>query len=63
METKMKICPECLRPFEEWQDLEYNPLCKLGEIFLRSTGRTNDVDLCPECRQKMGMLNLMGFRK
>jgi hypothetical protein len=39
----------------------YDPARKLGDIYLKSAGATGDDDLCPECRKKLGMLNLMGF--
>jgi len=61
MEIKVKICRDCLRPFDDDQEQDYDPARELGDIFLKSAGATGDDDLCPECRKKLGMLNLMGF--
>lgn len=59
--VKVRICRDCLRPFEEYQNQDYDPARELGDIFLKSTGIAGNDDLCPECRDKLGMLNLMGF--
>jgi hypothetical protein len=57
----MKVCSGCLKPFDEWQDKDCDPARELEDIFLKSIDSVNDDDLCPECREKMGMLNLMGL--
>ena len=58
----MNICRDCLPPFDDDQEQDYDPARELGDIFLKSTGVANNDNLCPECRKKLGMLNLMGFR-
>lgn len=57
----MKICRDCSRPFDEDQEQDHDPARELGGIFLKSTVVANNDDLCPECLEKLGMLNLMGF--
>ncbi len=59
----MKICSKCFREFNEREDTDYNPAVALGDIFLEHTAGANGADLCPECREELGMLNLMGFGK
>jgi len=56
----VKICRDCLRPFDDNQEQDYDPARELGDIFLKSAGAASD-DLCPECREKMGLMNLLGF--
>lgn len=64
----MKICQNC---FQEFEDLPYpeaasNPAEVLGEIFLDAVGGDNPSaqdasQLCPACREKLGIVNLLGF--
>lgn len=57
----MKVCKQCLREYDEQIPGDYSPAQELGELFLDDTepGRRNE--LCPDCREEMGMLNLLGF--
>jgi hypothetical protein len=57
----MKICKKCFRAFNERDDDSHNPMVELGKIFLEHTTETNVNDYCPECREKLGILNLAGF--
>ncbi len=61
MGIKVKFCRECLRPFDDHQEQDYDPARQLGDIFLNSTGIANNDELCPECREKLGMINLLGL--
>ena len=57
----MKICRNCSRPFDKQQDLDYGPARELGDIFLRRSSADDDEELCPDCREKLGVSNLLGF--
>lgn len=54
----MKLCKRCFRQFGEDEGVEYSPARELGDIFI------SDVeDICPECREELGVMNIMGFRR
>ncbi len=57
----MKICPRCLADFDEKENLEPSPARDLGDMVLESTTRMNPEDLCPDCREEMGVISLFGF--
>ena len=59
--SAMKICEKCFQEFDEDENLSYNPAEALTDIFLESVGVENGRDLCPPCREELGMSNLMGF--
>ena len=59
----MKICKNCFREFDEQEDYNFNPMAELGKIFLEHTTEVNPANYCPECQEKMGMLNLLGFKR
>jgi hypothetical protein len=56
----MKRCRRCGEEFEE-DSGEYNPARELAEIFLDNTGGFGADDLCPKCREELGITNLLGF--
>jgi hypothetical protein len=56
------LCKRCFKEFDEDESIDYSPARDLGDIFV-SRGRNVDVrELCPECREELGVMNLMGFR-
>lgn len=62
----MKICKNCFQEFEDLYLPEASPALVLGEIFLASVGGDDSgahdaQDLCPDCREKLGVSNLLGF--
>jgi len=62
----MKICPKCLQEFEEEPGHDANPAEVLGDIFLdavdgEKSGAGDTHDLCPACREKLGIINILGF--
>jgi len=59
----MKICSKCFGEFNEREDTGNNPVVELGDIFFEFTTEDNSDDLCPQCREELGMLNLVGFEK
>jgi hypothetical protein len=34
----------------------------LGEIFISRIANVDVEDLCPDCREELGTMNLMGFK-
>lgn len=59
----MKICERCFQEFTEDENLYRSPAEELSDIFLETTGAENGHDLCPQCREELGMLNLMGLNQ
>ncbi len=58
----MKVCKRCFKEFDEDESVDYSPARELGDIFI-SDGSKDDIrDLCPQCREELGVMNLMGFR-
>ena len=57
----MKICKNCFREFDEQEDDILNLVKEVGEIFLEHTGEMKPADYCPECREELGLLNIIGF--
>lgn len=58
----MKLCKKCFREFDENDKMEDSPARELGDIFISETGNIDIKDICPECIEELGILNLMGFR-
>jgi len=62
----MKVCQNCFQEFEDEAVTTASPVEVLGEIFLETMGGNNpDIqdgrNLCPACREEMGIINLLGF--
>ena len=55
----MPRCRNCGKKFDE-DDGAQNPVAALGELFLESTGE-EPRDLCPACREDLGLISLLGF--
>jgi len=56
----MKTCKQCFREFEE-EDTDISPPEELANIFLQDIGVEDINDLCPQCREELGVMNLLGF--
>ena len=55
-----KICAICFREFTEDDD-GHGPVDTLGQIFI-DAGKDQDAgEMCPACREDLGILNLLGF--
>ncbi len=54
----MKTCGKCGEEFEEDDD-EYNPAQELGDVFPETMGEPAADDLCPKCREKVRMTNVL----
>jgi len=62
----MKICQNCFQEFEDKMVATVSPVEVLGEIFLETMGDNNPGiqdgrNRCPVCREKLGIVNLLGF--
>jgi hypothetical protein len=62
----MKICKNCFQSFDETPTTSANPAEVLGDIFLDSARDDNystqeGHDLCPSCREALGVVNMLGF--
>jgi hypothetical protein len=58
----MKLCKKCFKEFDENDKMEDSPARELGDIFISETGNIDIEDICLECREELGIINLMGFR-
>jgi len=57
----LKTCPRCLAHFEEDEKPDHSPVRDLGDSILESTTRMDPKDLCPACREEIGLVSLFGF--
>lgn len=57
----MKVCKLCHREFEDDLPPETNPAEELGHLFLERGDENNTEDICPDCREKEGILVLIGL--
>ena len=48
--------------FDENDKMEDSPARELGDIFISDIGDVDIKDIGPECREELGIINLMGFR-
>ncbi|MEI8226287.1 MAG: hypothetical protein WCG82_10205 [Bacteroidota bacterium] len=58
----MKLCKRCFKEFDDNEILDYDPAREFGDIFISDTGDMDPEDICPDCREEFGVMNLMGFR-
>jgi DNA-directed RNA polymerase subunit RPC12/RpoP len=57
-----KICERCSREYFD-EDCLVTPMEELGRIFLDSIRDQDAGYICPECRQELGIMNLLGVGK
>ena len=59
----VKICKRCFREFEESEVdvVDVSPSTELAEIMLQDIGVEDINDLCPQCREELGVMDLLGF--
>ena len=55
----MPRCRKCGEKYDE-EEGSVNPVEALGELFLESVGERPE-NLCPRCREEIGVLGLLGF--
>ncbi|MBN1382695.1 MAG: hypothetical protein JXA41_13570 [Deltaproteobacteria bacterium] len=59
METT-KICENCGRQYFDEKN-SASPPEALGRIFLEALQNRKPQNLCPDCREELGILSLLGF--
>jgi len=59
----MKTCKNCFKEFEESEVdvVDVSPATELAEIMLQDIGVEDINDLCPQCREELGVMDLLGF--
>ena len=57
----MKTCKRCLREYDEQNTDDRSPAQELGELFLDDAEPDAGKELCPDCLEETGVLNLLGF--
>jgi len=55
-----KRCKRCFREFEE-EDTDISPPEELADLFLQDIGTEDINDLCPQYREDLGVVNMLGF--
>jgi hypothetical protein len=58
----MKLCKRCFKEFDEDENIYSIPARELRDIFISDIGDMNIEDICPDCREELGVMSLMGFR-
>jgi|GEM_PF-509953 len=56
-----KRCKRCFREFEE-EDTDISPPEELADLFLQDIGTEDINDLCPQYREDLGVVNMLGGR-
>jgi hypothetical protein len=57
----MKVCKRCFREFKEEEITDVSPVSELTKIMLEEIGVDDIHDLCPQCREELGIVSLLGF--
>ena len=55
------VCRRCSKEFEE-PETYTTPMEELGQIFLKSVKEYDADQLCPECKEELGVINLLGLQ-
>ncbi len=55
----MKTCSNCGQPI--YEDSIENPAETLGALAEQASSDINGSCLCPDCKEQLGILSLMGF--
>lgn len=58
----MTVCRRCSREFEE-PEASTTPIEELGQIFLKSVNGYDVANLCLDCKEELGINNLLGFNQ
>ena len=57
---EFKLCKRCFREFKE-EDITISPAKELADIMIQDIGVEDINDLCPQCREELGVVNMLGF--
>lgn len=58
---QMKICKRCFGEFDGEDVLDASPAAELADIMLRDIGVDDINDLCSQCREELGVMDMLGF--
>ena len=58
----MKACKKCYREFDDNENVDYDHARDLADIFISDIGDVDVEGLCTDCREELGIMNLMGFK-
>jgi hypothetical protein len=61
MKAVLKTCPLCHREFDSRDTGDDSPAGGIGSLFLEAAGGLDPEELCPDCREEIGVFNLLGF--
>jgi len=53
----MKRCKKCCREFDDNENLDCTPARDLGDVFISHIGDVDVKDICPDCREELGVMN------
>lgn len=56
----IKNCKRCAREYDDYEG-PMTPAEELGQICLESIGDEHADQLCPDCKEEVGILNLLIF--
>jgi len=57
-----RTCKRCGRKYDD-EECVLSPAGQLGEIFLDERDDPEAEGCCPDCKEEIGMLGLMGFHE
>lgn len=57
----MKTCKRCFEDYDEKATPDVSLATELADIFLREIGVDDISDICPQCREELGVMNMLGF--
>jgi hypothetical protein len=59
----MKTCRNCGCPIDEADPVPESPAEILGGLFHDTVSPVDDTDICPACKEELGMFSILGFRE
>jgi len=55
-----KVCKKCFREFEK-EDIYLSPAKIVANMMIQQYGGIEYInDLCPQCREELGIMNILG---
>jgi len=55
-----KVCKKCFKEFEE-DDIYISPAEIVANMMIQQDGGIEAInDLCPQCREELGIMNILG---
>lgn len=57
-----RICRRCSKKYDDEESV-LSPAGQLGEVFLDEAEGPGSEGCCADCKEEIGMMNLMGFNE